>query len=80
MKPLGSHLSNVSIKDLYDVVGIGTRDIRYSIDIAPLPHYGGVNMKSSWPSYENFSPANPAKSLYSLLLSVFTPITINVSA
>ena len=38
MKPHGSHLSNVSVKDLTDVIGTGTRsrDIRYSIDIASL--------------------------------------------
>ena len=28
-------------------------------------------MTSSWPSYENFSPENPAKSLYLMLLSVY---------
>ena len=38
MKPLGSHLSNVSVKDLTNMIGTGTRsrDIRYSIDIASL--------------------------------------------
>ena len=38
MKPLGSHLSYVSVKDLIDMIGTGTRlrDIRYSKDIASL--------------------------------------------
>ena len=35
-------------------------------------------MTSSWPLYENFSPVNPAKSLYLMLLSVFTLITMSV--